>query len=248
MTRALSNTPLALHATATPAWQLWAQAAQLSHHLQPADWLLVGGQMVALHCHLAGITPGRATTDIDVVANIVVTPDALFACREAARALNLEPQPSVDGHHQHRFRNDDMILDVMIPDHTPKHLLLRLAGRDPVPIVGGARALQRAAHCTIDTAAGRAHIPLPDLQGALVLKARAWVADTRDGDRHLYDLAQLCAAVDDPLILAGHLDNKERRALLRVDMPATINRDPWLRIADTHRADAVEAWQTLTDR
>ena len=76
MTRALNNTPLALHATSAPAWQLWAQVAQLSHHLQLGDWLLVGGQMVALHCHLAGINPGRATIDIDVVANVVVTSDA----------------------------------------------------------------------------------------------------------------------------------------------------------------------------
>ena len=76
VTRALNNTPLALHATSAPAWQLWAQVAQLSHHLQLGDWLLVGGQMVALHCHLAGINPGRATIDIDVVANVVVTSDA----------------------------------------------------------------------------------------------------------------------------------------------------------------------------
>lgn len=245
MTRELNNTPLALHATATPAWQLWAQVAKLSNLLQPDDWLLIGGQMVALHCHLAGIVPGRATTDIDIVANVVVSSDALHACREAARALDLEPQPSADGRRQHRFRNDDMILDVMVPDHTPKHLLLRLAGRDPVAIVGGARALQRTAHCIIDTAAGTARIPLPDLQGALVLKARAWVADTRDRDRHLYDLAQLSAAVDDPLTLADHLDSKERRALLRVVMPARITDDPWLQIVDTHRADALEAWRTL---
>jgi hypothetical protein len=189
----------------------------------------------------------RTTTDIDVIANVLVTADALYACREAARALGLQPQPTADQRRQHRFRNDDMILDVMVPDHTPKHLLLRLAGRDPVPVVGGARALQRAAHCSIDTAAGQAHIPLPDLHGALVLKARAWVADTRDRVRHLYDLAQLSAAVDDPLTLSGNLDSKERRALRRVDMPSTTTSDPWLRIADIHRADAFEAWQTITD-
>jgi hypothetical protein len=105
--------------------------------------------------------------------------------------------------------------------------------------------LQRAALCNVETAAGAARIPLPDLQGALVLKARAWSADTRDRDRHMYDLAQLAAAVDDPITLADQLDNKERRSLKRVPMPTRATSDPWLRLADRHRADAVEAWQTL---
>jgi predicted nucleotidyltransferase len=246
MTPALNDAPLSLHATDTPAWQLWSQLVELSRHLHIDDWLLVGGQMVALHCHLAGITPGRATTDIDVVANVVTTARALSACREAARAMKLEPEPSVDDRRQHRFRNETMVLDVLVPDHTPKHLVLRLAGRDPIPIVGGARALQRAAHCTIDTTAGLARIPVPDLRGALVLKARAWGADSRGRNRHLYDLAQLAAAIDDPMTLAEHLDKKERRALRKVDMPEASTRDPWLRIDDIHRADAAEAWQTVT--
>ena len=65
--------------------------------------------------------------------------------------------------HPDRFRNDSLVLDVMVPDHLPKHLLLRLAGRDPVPIDGGYRALQRAAHCVISTEAGEAIVPVPDL-------------------------------------------------------------------------------------
>ena len=203
MSERLTQTPVLLKTGDTPAWQLWAHLAQLAQHLQPNDWVLVGGQMVALHCHIAGNTPGRATTDIDIVANVLVNPDALFACRDAAAALNLTAQPSANNRRQHRFRNDSLVLDVMVPDHLPKHLLLRLAGRDPVPIEGGYRALQRDAHCVISTEAGDAIVPVPDLQGALVLKARAYVADSRDRGRHQFDLAQLCAAVDDPMTLAG---------------------------------------------
>ncbi len=247
MTGQLNDTSVRLHETDTPAWQLWAQLATLAHHLKPGDWILVGGQMVALHCHLGGITPGRTTTDIDVVANVEVTDHALSACRQAASALGLEPAPSLNAKHLHRFQNDAMVLDIMVPDHAPKHLVLRIAGHDPVPIVGGRRALQRAAQCTIDTAAGIATIPLPDLRGALVLKARASVADTRDRDRHLYDIAQLCAIVRDPLELADELDKKERKYLRAVPMPTQATADPWLRIDISQRADAVEAWETLTD-
>lgn len=247
MTATLNSTPIRLHPSDTPAWQLWSQLVELSRHLELDDWLLVGGQMVALHCHLAGVAPGRATTDIDIVANVLTTNRALSACRAAARAMGLEPDPSLDGRHLHRFRNDTMVLDVMVPDHTPQHLVLRLAGREAVPIVGAARALQRAACCTIDTGAGRADIPVPDLRGALVLKARAWVADTRDRGRHLYDLAQLSATIDDPLTLGAALDRKERRALRRVTMPVATTADPWLQLASEHRNDAVEAWQTIIE-
>jgi hypothetical protein len=222
MTERLTRTPVPLKTGNTPAWQLWAQLAQFARHLQPTDWVLVGGQMVALHCHIAGITPGRATTDIDIVANVLVNPNALFACRDAASALDLTAQPSANNRRQHRFRNDSLVLDVMVPDHLPKHLLLRLAGRDPVPIV-----------------------PVPDLQGALVLKARAYLADSRDRGRHQFDLAQLCTAVDDPMTLAAALDSKELRALSRVGMPLTVTQDPWLRVDAALRADALEAWQTL---
>lgn len=245
MTARLTETPVSLKAADTPAWQLWVHLAQLAQHLQPTDWVLVGGQMVALHCHIAGSTPGRATTDIDIVANVLVNPNALFACRDAAAALNLTAQPSANNRRQHRFRNNNLVLDVMVPDHMPKHLLMRLAGRDPVPIEGGYRALQRAAQCAISTEGGEAIVPVPDLQGALVLKARAYIADSRDRGRHQFDLAQLCAAIHDPMTLAAGLDSKELRALRRVEMPLTLNQDPWLRIDTALRADALEAWQTL---
>lgn len=246
MLPALNETPLQLLTPDTPAWRMWSQLVELSRHLHLDDWLLIGGQMVALHCQLAGLIPGRTTDDIDVVANVVTTSRALSRCQAAARAMGLDPVPSVDNRRLHRFRNDDMILHVMVPDHTPKHLRLRISGRAPVPVPGGARALQRAAICTIETTAGRADIPVPDLRGALVLKARAWASDSRDRSRHVYDLAQLAAVIHDPMALAEVLDNKERRSLRKVEMPASTPQDPWLRIVETHRADAIEAWQTIT--
>lgn len=245
MTRQLNDAPLSLVAADTPAWRLWQQLARLSQLLEPSDWLLVGGQMVALHCHLAGVTPGRTTVDIDIVANVLVTADALLACRHAARALGLSAQPTLDGRHQHRFRNEEMTLDVLVPDHTPKHLRLTIAGVDAVPIVGGTRALQRAAQCTIRTAIGPTQIPIPDLQGAIVLKARAWAADTRDRDRHLFDLAQLSAAIDDPLAFVESLDGKERRALRKVRVSTDVSQHPWLGLSPRHRANALEAWLTI---
>jgi hypothetical protein len=46
--------------------------------------------------------------------------------------------------------------------------------------------------------------------------------------------------------LAGTLDNKELRALRKVDMPLAVTQDPWLRLDAALRHGAVEAWETLT--
>ena len=50
------------------------------------------------------------------------------------------------------------------------------------------------------------------------------------------------------MTLAAALDSKELRALRRVGMPHTVTQDPWLRVDAALRADALEAWQTLTTR
>ncbi len=46
MSERFTQTPVPLKTGNTPAWQLWAQLAQFARHLQPTDWVLVGGQMV----------------------------------------------------------------------------------------------------------------------------------------------------------------------------------------------------------
>ena len=55
----------------TPEWRLWAAIAELASYLTADQWVLIGGQMVALHLRLAGAQPTRTTTDIDIVADIL---------------------------------------------------------------------------------------------------------------------------------------------------------------------------------
>ncbi len=43
MSKRLTQTPVPLKTGSTPAWQLWAHLAQFARHLQPTDWVLVGG-------------------------------------------------------------------------------------------------------------------------------------------------------------------------------------------------------------
>ena len=230
----------------TPEWRLWAAIAELAGHLAAEQWVLIGGQMVALHLHVAGVQPTRTTTDIDIVADVLTAPGAYAACKNAARKMNLEPQPSLTGNTLHRFAGPTGQLDLMVPDHLPRQLTQKFTRPTPVAVAGGQRAIDRRTSIAIATTYGDADIPIPDLRGAIVLKARAATTDTRDRERHHLDLAQLCAVVDNPLRLRDELDAKEKRYLRKVRLDEDPTKAPWLRLNSPVRTRALDTWFTLT--
>ena len=230
----------------TPEWRLWAALAELASHLTAEQWVLIGGQMVALHLHLAGAQPTRTTTDIDIVADILTAQSSYAACKNAARKMNLKPEPSITGNTLHRFAGPSGQLDLMVPDHLPSWLTRKFTRPTPVVVPGGQRAIDRRTNIAIATTYGDADIPIPDLQGALVLKARAATADTRDRERHHLDLAQLSAIIDNPLRLRDDLDTKEKRSLRKGHLAEDPTKAPWLRLENPLRQRALDTWFTLT--
>jgi predicted nucleotidyltransferase len=231
----------------TAEWKLWSLVAELANRLDPQSWVLIGGQMVALHVHLAGGAPRRTTTDVDIVADVLSDRNAFHACKAVAIGMNLEAQPSITGKNLHRFSGPAGHLDLMVPDHLPTNLTRQFTRPTPVPVAGGQRALDRRTFVHIDTEAGPASIPLPDLVGAIVIKARAATSDTRDRDRHHTDIAQLAAIIADPIELRDSLDAKEKRYLRRIRLPDDPTKSPWLELDDQSRRRAVDAWRTLVD-
>lgn len=230
----------------TPEWRLWAAVAELASYLTADQWVLIGGQMVALHLHLAGALPTRTTTDIDIVADILAVHSSYAACKTAAGKMNLKPEPSVNGKTLHRFAGPSGQLDLMVPDHLPAWLTRKFTRPTPIVVPGGQRAIDRRVTVGITTAFGDADIPIPDLQGAIVLKARAAIADGRDRERHHLDLAQLSTIIDNPLRFRAGLDAKERRYLCKVRLDEDITMPPWLRLDVTLQQRALDAWFTLT--
>jgi hypothetical protein len=224
---------------------LWAAVIEIAAPLRPADWVLIGGQMVALHGYIAGTAPPRATTDIDIVADVLVNRDALHRCVAALEAIGLEPQPSITGKSLHRFAGERAVVDLVVPDHLPKHLTARIRGYSTISVVGGRRAIDRAARVPVSLGSLNAEIVTPDQQGAIVLKARAAFADRRNTERHLNDIAFLCSIVGDPIHLASQLDEKERRSIRRIDIPADANSTPWVLLAPDSREEALQTWQAL---
>jgi hypothetical protein len=193
-----------------------------------------------LHGYIAGIVPPRTSEDIDIVANVLVRRNSLEACASAAEHINLRPKPPVHGRRLQRFEGDGLKLDLLVPDHLPSKLHLSLRGHAPVPIRGGQRALSRAHVVTVQVGEETGVVTIPDLRGALVLKSRAAIADTRDRDRHVSDIAFLCGLVSDPRQLAVDLDNSERRYLRRVALPNDTRAVPWVMLDANMRDDALD--------
>ena len=226
--------------------QLWRALLQIAGRLDPQDWVLVGGQMVALHGYIRGSTPPRTSEDIDLVANLLARTASLENCASAAESINLTPRPSLAGKYLQRFEGNGIRVDLLVPDHLPRHLMPRLRGHRPVSIAGGQRALDRAHRVRVLLGDVQATVVLPDLRGAIVLKARAAVADNRDAQRHESDIAFLCGLIDDPRRIAGELDIEERRYLRKIQLPTDSRQHPWVLLDPLTRADASEAWARLT--
>lgn len=64
--------------------------------------------------------------------------------------------------------------------------------------------------------AGQATVPLPNLHGAIVLKAAAHMEDSRDRDRHLLDAVTLLACIEDIQPIVDGLQGSGRRRILHV--------------------------------
>lgn len=82
-------------------------------------WVLVGGLMVHLHLHEAGVTPPRATTDIDAVLDVSVraTRATETFSRRLEKDLHLQMQPPNSHGIGHRFvREDGATVDVLAAD------------------------------------------------------------------------------------------------------------------------------------
>ncbi|MBO0926198.1 hypothetical protein J1G44_17120 [Cellulomonas sp. zg-ZUI199] len=74
------------------------------HSDMPVGWVLVGGQMVHLHCAERGAAPQRPTDDADAAIDVRAHPRALSDFTAALLDRGLEPDGTTWRGHQHRWR------------------------------------------------------------------------------------------------------------------------------------------------
>jgi hypothetical protein len=143
--------------------------------------------MTQLHTVHRGLGVFRATNDVDIVLHIETSRGVSDKTATVLEALGYRLMDRVDPRAEvaHRFirgrdhvdivtaRGPADVVDVLMADHPAPAAVHKLRHRTMVRIEGGTQALRR----TINSRAF----------GAVILKAAAYTADTRERERHLFD-------------------------------------------------------------
>lgn len=211
-------------------------------------WTLVGGLMVQLHAARAGLAITRPTEDVDLLLHIETGAATMAGVRGILERLGYEIQKPLDKDSPaHRFKRGIEQVDVMIADHPAPQTVPTLDGRPVVRVPAGTQALQRTVDCKVVVEDGTsATISVPNQLGALMLKAEAYLDDSRDRGRHLDDATVLLATVEDPLTLKAQYRGSDRK---RINVLHRALNDPhhksWLLIDDDPREQGQAALSLL---
>jgi predicted nucleotidyltransferase len=216
----------------------WTTVFDVAEAIDVDEWVLVGGRMVQLHARRASIPPPRATKDVDLVADVLTNRSSFMSIATSLGGFGFDVAvPDARNAPVYRFIRGDEQVDVMVADHLPSGIRPRLRQRPAFAAEGGAQALARRDSFIVTSSRGSITISAPDVLGALVGKAAAFVVDSRDRERHLEDAAVLMASIDS----VGDLDltlNASDRKRLRVIASELTNvlHPAWLGLQDAQQA------------
>jgi predicted nucleotidyltransferase len=244
----------------TPAggWgQPWPSVVEIEHVFPHERWTLVGGLMTQLHCVLAGFSPVRPTNDVDMVLHIE-TERGLPAAARALESLGYKLVVSIDPRERtaHRFRRQgsavdlvtsgDDLVDILTADHAAPSVRERLQGRHMIAIEGGTQALRRTVNARLVVDDEPITLSVPSPLAAVILKAAAYRADSRNPERHLQDAAALLACIPDPYEACETMQGSDGQRLRLLAAALPDGAQAWRLLDDARRADAQIALRIMT--
>jgi hypothetical protein len=215
--------------------------------------------MAQLHCIHRGLNVIRPTNDVDIVLHVETTRGVADAAATALESLGYKFSPSIERRAQsaHRFRRDSAtidllanapdIIDVLVADHAAPRVAERLRGRPMVAIDGGTQALRRTINARLTIDVGRiTTISVPAPFGALILKAAAYQADSRERERHLWDAAALLCCLDDPYDDRAQFAGSDRVRIGMLRQALTDDHAAWRALAEGVRSQGQAALRILS--
>lgn len=237
----------------------WPNVAELAEVLPSDNWTLVGGLMTQLHTINHGFGVVRPTNDVDVVLHIETRRGVPAATANALESIGYRLQESIDPRNNtaHRFirgtsRVDlvagaaDEVVDVLVADHAAPSVIEPLRGRDMVQIEGGTQALRRTVNARLEIVAGKPTvISVPRPFGAVILKAAAYITDSRNPARHLSDAAALLGCIEDPMGEKEGLSGSDRKRLAVLDKALPLDHLAWRALPEAVAFDGQIALRIL---
>lgn len=226
----------------------WDVVVELAKTIDPRSWELVGGLMVQAHALLANRI-SRATKDVDMLVNLMVSGLSASSVVKKLEAIGFEAQePGLRRSVFHRLRRDSSVVDILIADHLPsgKRESAKFNRWPMMEMPGGAQAIERAMPVQIECGRDSATVLIPDLLGAIVLKAAAYSSDRRSRERHLEDIALLSSLVVDVRMLKEQMrgsDAKRIRAAWKA--LSNVNDPAWLLLVPDERQKGHDTLRVL---
>ena len=234
----------------TPILPPWDTVVNIAARINPERWLLVGGLMVQAHAMIAERYV-RTTSDIDMLIDVISDTKNIHAVISGLESLGFElKEPGLRGTAFHRMMRGELIVDLLISDHLPSNKRkLSVVNRWPMlEVSGGAQAVERKSRLNIFYDDSSVSIIIPDLLGALVLKAAASISDTRDSERHLQDVALLSSLVKDHVTFLNRLHGSDKKRLRTVTtMLKNPNNPAWLLLDPHERIAGIDTLRILTE-
>lgn len=236
----------------------WPNVAEIESVLPHERWTLVGGLMAQLHGIHRGVTSLRPTLDVDMVLHVETGRGVVAEAARALESLGYRFAPSIDdlNNTAHRFTRGDPtvdlvagldVVDVLIADHPAPKVIERLRGREMVTIEGGTQALKRTVNARLEIVPGRVTtLSVPSPFGATILKAAAYLTDSRDKERHLQDAALLLAVIDDPHAERAGFAGSDRRRLNALARALPDDAREWRSLPEPWRTNGQAALRILT--
>lgn len=252
--------------TAPGGWpDPWPNVAELAAVLPSDKWTLVGGLMVQLHTVHRRLGIVRPTNDVDIVLHIETSRGVPDQTASALEGIGYRLQDAVDPRNNtaHRFIREasrvdlvagrptgsdtEEVVDVLRSEHSAPTVVERLRGRDMVAIEGGTQALKRTINARLEILASeKTTVSVPRPFGALILKVAAYVTDSRDRDRHLYDSVALLACIEDPFAERDGFAGSDAKRLQWLTTALPADHPAWRTLPSDARSDAEAALRILT--
>ena len=226
----------------------WPLVVEIAAALPVGSWMLVGGLMVQLHAHAAGVDLVRPTDDVDALVDVMAAGVTVSTIADRLRAIGFAViEPGWENGPAHRLQRGRDVVDLLVADHLPSHKRPRLAGRPAMAADGGAQALARTERVAVIDGDAVVHLSIPDRLGALVLKAAAYGADSRDRERHLRDGALLAALITDHRTELTRLQGSDQKRLRRLrDALTDPLQDAWLLLPEELRRRGQDTLRILS--
>jgi hypothetical protein len=226
----------------------WPNVFEVARVFATTKWTLVGGLMVQAHALAHGVTLTRPTEDLDMLLHVefvVGVPQEAANTLESVLKYRLQVPLARNGP-AYRFTRGADRIDVMSPDHTRPAPVLR---RHPMfAVEGGKQALDRTMILAAEASPGETiELSVPDELGALVLKGAAYISDTRDRDRHLFDAAALAACITDHATERNRIKGSDSKRLRALTTALADDRHPaWLALPEPARVAGQDTLRILT--